>query len=64
MQNHLKNTSSLIFAWCENGERRQMGERVKGQAVVTRREDAFDEEAAVKSLALVAKMLGLECSMQ
>jgi hypothetical protein len=52
------------FASFPAGERRQMGERVKGQAVVTRREDAFDEEAAVKSLALVAKMLGLECSMQ
>jgi len=53
------------FASFPAGERRQMGERVKGQAVVTQRQDstAFDEEAAVKSLALVAKMLGLEyCS--
>ncbi|MEN8216959.1 MAG: DUF5682 family protein [Pseudomonadota bacterium] len=50
------------FASFPAGERRQMGEKVKGQAVVTQRQDrtAFDEEAAVKSLALVAKMLGLE----
>ena len=55
------------FATFAAGERRQMGERVKQPAQFAVPENSpntpFDEEAAVKSLSLVAKMLGLNCEL-
>jgi len=50
------------FASFPAGERRQMGEKVKQvrQEVTQGESPDFDDEAAKKSLALVAKMLGLK----